>query len=197
MQDEFDIQLGKVNLIYAVKTQKLAEYRNEFKYENPHKKPFFFDFSYIGNEDCPHVLNNEIMELLRAKRTTFGDVVMLFRINNRNKKGLKELIQSIENSLNKNSAVVFISNALQDIVNMFEISYNLDKYEKIIHEQVDILPYLETLPNKTQNFLYLNLVKRHSYSKIAKTFDISTLVVKNTIIEIKKEAIKSIIQNKA
>lgn len=134
MQHEFDIQLGKVNLVYAVKTQKLAEYRDEFKYENPYKKPFLFDFSYIGNEDCPHVLNNEIIELLKTKMATFGDVIMLFRINNRNKKGLKELIQTIEGILNNRSAVVFLSNTLQDIVSIFETSYNLDKYEQVVYE---------------------------------------------------------------
>lgn len=110
MENEFDIGLGNITCIVSEKMQKLVDYRDNFKYETPHKKPFLFDFTYFGNQDCPHVLNNEALEIVKDKIEKFESVIILLKVNNRNKRGLDNLIESISKILNNKSAVLFLCN---------------------------------------------------------------------------------------
>jgi Sigma-70, region 4 len=191
MQNEFDIKLGKVSCVWAIKTQKLSDYSYNFKYETPHKKQFLFDYTYFGNQDCPHVLNEEVLRLVSDRVAKFSEVILLFRVNNRNKKGLNELVAQINALLNDKSAVVFLCNPLGDLISVFEEVYDLDVGQK--REKgygIDLKPYLVDFDK--QSPLYLNIVKGLKYAEIAQILGISITGVKNKIQQEKTKIVESL-----
>jgi hypothetical protein len=194
MTNEFDITLGEITCILAVKLQKLIDYRDNFKYETPHKKPFMFDFTYFGNQDCPHVLNNEALEIIKDKIDKFESVIILLRSNNRNKKGLDKLVESINQVLNNQSAVLFLCNPFDNLQSTFENIYDLDSgTPKVNRVTIDLKPYMADIEKDSP--LYLNVMNGYSYSKIAEVLDMPLLTIKNKLYWQKKQLIKQVTNN--
>lgn len=194
MENEFDIKLGNITCIFSEKIQKLVDYRDNFKYETPHKKPFLFDFTYFGNQDCPHVLNNEALEIIKDKIEKFESVIILLKVNNRNKRGLDKLIENISKILNNKSAVLFLCNPFDGLQSLFKDIYNLDnEISNSSMEYSDLKPYMLGIDMKSP--LYLKVMNDYSYTEIAKMLDMTVPSVKNKLYCQKRRLIHQIIKN--